>query len=74
MEKDYSVAEKQINIGNKIKQKRNLDARKSLDNYINQLKIHFDLNEEDTIEIIKAAFEARAHNNGLLKKWWQIWR
>ncbi|HIZ27689.1 MAG TPA: hypothetical protein H9673_00665 [Candidatus Adamsella sp.] len=41
---------------------------KSLNNYMEQLKLHFDLSEEEIDLIIKIVSKKR--NN---KKWWQFW-
>lgn len=74
MEKDYLISNKYINKENNcLKIKKIQNAKKSLNNYINQLKIHFDLNDDEIFSIIKALFESKRNNN-LLKKWWQIWK
>jgi len=72
MERDRSIAEKHIDLSSR--QNNRQDARKSLNNYINQLKIHFDLNDEDIIEIVKTIFDNQLQRNDFSKKWWQIWK
>lgn len=52
-----------------IKKKQN--AAKSLNNYLNQLKIHFDLSETETIKVLEAVLRERKSKT-ISKKWWQI--
>ncbi|EKE02018.1 MAG: hypothetical protein ACD_20C00435G0007 [uncultured bacterium] len=71
MGNEYPTAEKQA--GKWVNRKQ--DAGKSLNSYINQLKIHFDLTDEEIRDVIKIVFELHAENdNKFLKKWWQIWK
>lgn len=56
----------------KINNKEN--AQKSLNNYVNQLKLHFDLTNEDIVDIFKVITEYYKINNKNLKKWWHIWK
>ncbi|OGI17008.1 MAG: hypothetical protein A2255_10080 [Candidatus Melainabacteria bacterium RIFOXYA2_FULL_32_9] len=71
MGNDYPIAEKQT-----IKTfNRKQNAKKSLNNYINQLKMHFDLTDDEIIDVIRYIFEQQTRNNSkFLKKWWQIWK
>lgn len=41
---------------------------KSLNNYMEQLKLHFDLSDEEIDLIIKIVSKKRN-----IKKWWQFW-
>jgi len=68
---DYSAAEKQTDYNSK--NKKNQDVKRSLNNYINQLKIHFDLNDEEIFNIVESVQKSRK-NNYCVKKWWQIWK
>jgi hemerythrin-like domain-containing protein len=68
---NYYAAEKQTDYNSKNKKYQ--DVKKSLNNYINQLKIHFDLNDEEIFKIVKSV-EISRRNNFLVKKWWQIWK
>lgn len=71
MGNEYSTTEKQT--GKYFNRKQ--DAQKSLNNYINQLKLHFDLTNEEIKDVIKATFEMQAGDDDkFLKKWWQIWK
>lgn len=49
------------------------DAKRSLNNYINQLKLHFDLNAKDIVEVIEHAYKLNK-NTLSEKKWWHIWK
>lgn len=54
---------------------KNQYVRKYLINYINQLKIHFDLNDQEIIEVVKFTLNLYSQKNeGFIKKWWQIWK
>ncbi len=55
------ITKKYINYREKCK-KRHM-ALKSLCNYINQLKIHFDLNENDIIKILKQILKTKNNDN-----------
>jgi len=68
---DYYAAEKQTDYTSKSK--KNQDVKRSLNNYINQLKIHFDLNDEEIFNVIESVQRSRK-NNCHIKKWWQIWK
>jgi hemerythrin-like domain-containing protein len=67
---DYYAAEKKTD--NNSKSKRNQDVKRSLNNYINQLKIHFDLNDEEMFNIVESVQRSRKNGNHT-KKWWRIW-
>lgn len=47
-------------------------AKKSLNNYINQLELHFELDEEEVISILSAIVKNRKSSSS--KKWWHIFR
>lgn len=49
------------------------DAKKSLNNYIEQLQFHFNLSEDELISVLKNVLKARENINSI-KKWWQIWK
>ncbi len=51
---------------------RTQNAKKSLDSYIDQLELHFDLDEKAVYNILKSTLQTRK-NKKLKKKWWQIW-
>jgi len=57
----------------KIDYKSKNDAKRSLNNYIGQLKIHFELDEDDIIQIMENILKLRK-NERLIKKWWHIWK
>jgi hypothetical protein len=58
---------------NNPESKRKQDAKRSLSNYINQLKLHFDLDAEDLVEVIAHVY--KNNKNGLIeKKWWHLWK
>jgi hypothetical protein len=54
----------------KIHKKKQL-ALKSLNNYLEQLKIHFDLNDEDIVRILKL-YIGKRNNDSFIKKLWHI--
>lgn|GEM_PF-2503715 len=68
---NYYMAEK--NIDNNSKNKKNQEVKKFLNNYINQLKIHFDLNDEEMFNIIESVQHSRKNGNHI-NKWWHIWK
>lgn len=68
---DYYAAEKHTDYN--VKNKRNQDVKKSLNNYINQLKIHFDLNDDEIFNIVESVQKTRK-NSVQKNKWWQIWK
>ncbi|MFA6989953.1 MAG: hypothetical protein WC197_07775 [Candidatus Gastranaerophilaceae bacterium] len=53
--------------------KKKQDAKRSLNNYINQLKLHFDLDAKDIIEVIECVYKNNK-NNVIEKKWWHLWK
>lgn len=72
MSKDNYIKEKSLNFNNSNKKQ---NAKNSLNNYIKQLKIHFDLKEEELTEVIKAVLESQPQNKTkFIKKGWQIWK
>lgn len=68
---EHNTAEKFVysNFENKKQQ----NARKSLENYVKQLKMHFDLNDKDIIKVLETMVKLHK-NNVFCKKWWQIWK
>lgn len=68
---DYSAAEKRLL--KRLEIKKIQEAKRSLNNYVNQLKMHFNLNEEEVVKILHAVL-ALKKGNKLIKKWWQIWK
>lgn len=64
-----SPAQKRSN--NNIPVKKNQNAAKVLNNYMNQLKIHFDLSDRDIVKVLEAALKERRGAN-FIKKWWHL--
>ena len=56
---------------NNVLVKKKQSAAKSLNNYIEQLKIHFDLSDRDTINVLEITLKERRNEN-FIKKWWNI--
>lgn len=69
MNKDFSVEKI---LSNSDAQKKQA-AKKSLNNYVNQLKTHFDLNDTEIIKILDSILKSKKRNI-IIKKWWQIWK
>jgi len=67
----YVSVEKKGGQGSKFDKVQN--AKKSLNNYINQLKLHFDLGDDDLIKVLEFCLKIRKKNN-FVKKWWHIWK
>ena len=61
----------QKRLGNSVLVKKKQNAAKSLNNYIEQLKIHFDLSNDDIIKVLELALKER-RNEIFIKKWWHI--
>lgn len=61
----------QKRLSNNISCKKKQSAARSLNIYIDQLKIHFDLNEKDTIKVLEQALKERRKEN-IIKKLWRI--
>lgn len=55
---DFPVKKKQI-------------ASKALNSYLNQLKIHYDLNDDDVAKILEHSLRERKGNINA-KRWWHI--
>lgn len=55
--------------GNNIKKRQNV--LKSIDNYLCQLKMHFELSDAEMAEILKIVF-SQYKKTISSKKWWQI--
>lgn len=49
------------------------EAKRSLNNYIEQLKFHFGLSNEETVKVVEFVVKYGNFNNPE-KKWWQFWR
>jgi len=64
-----SNVEKQIS--NNFPAKKRQIAAKSLNNYFNQLMLHFDLNNDDLFYVIDISLKEIKNKNNK-KKWWQI--
>lgn len=58
---------------NNILVKKKQNAAKSLNNYMDQLKIHFDLSERDIIKVLELSLKKRKNEN-FIKKWWHIFK
>jgi len=61
----------QKRLGNNILIKKKQNAAKALNNYMEQLKIHFDLNDRDIVKVLELALKERKKGN-FIKKWWHI--
>lgn len=69
MDKNYTAEEGMKKFDNT----KRSDAKRSLSNYVGQLKIHFDLNDREIVNVLEAVLKSR-RNTDFLKKWWHIWR
>jgi len=47
-------------------------SQKSLNNYINQLKLHFDLTDKDIVKVLEFTLDLYKFENNFFKKWWHI--
>ena len=61
----------QKRLGNNVLVKKTQGAAKSLNNYMEQLKIHFDLSDRDIIKVLELALKEK-RNESFIKKWWHI--
>ncbi len=61
----------QKRLSNNFPVKKTQIASKSLNSYLSQLKIHFNLNDEDVVKVLELSLKERK-NNTLMKKWWHI--
>ncbi|MEI7474603.1 MAG: hypothetical protein WCK67_07455 [bacterium] len=68
---DYSAIEKNIDNIDKKTKKRN-EAGRSLNRYIDQLKFHFELTDNDVLSVLNLIIKNRKENSS--KKWWQLWK
>lgn len=59
--------------GNNTIAKKKQNAARSLNNYLDQLKIHFDLNDIDVVKVLELALKERK-NDRFIKKWWHIFK
>ena len=66
---DYFAAEKSSD--KKLKETNLKDVKKSLNNYLNQLKFHFNLSDKDILKILELTIKSRK-NTTQKKKWWQF--
>ncbi|MEI8390591.1 MAG: hypothetical protein WCG23_12005 [bacterium] len=64
-----SPAQKRLFDNVLVKKKQN--ASRSLNNYMEQLKIHFDLNDRDLIKVLEITLKEKRNKN-FIKKWWHI--
>ena len=67
----YVYAEKKAGGNSKVEKFQS--AKKSLNNYVNQLQMHFDLNEDELYDLLVLISKTRK-NNDFEKKWWHIWK
>ena len=65
----YCLTQKYLNQRETCRKRQ--QALKSLYNYINQLKIHFDLNEKDINSLLKHILRIKSKDN-FIKKLWNI--
>lgn len=49
------------------------NALKSLNHYISELQMHFDLSEKELLEIIEKLYKNKKRNT-YIKKWWHLWK
>lgn len=61
----------QKRLGNSVLIKKKQNAAKSLNHYLDQLKIHFDLSDNDLVKVLELALKERRNEN-FIKKWWHI--
>ena len=61
----------QKRICNSVIVKKKQNAAKALNNYMEQLKIHFDLSDNDIIKVLELALKEK-RNGIFIKKWWHI--
>lgn len=66
---EFSAAEHKKN---NSQSKRRFSAKKSLDNYIGQLKFHFELSDSDVIDVLNSVLKNKK-DNSTAKRWWQVW-
>lgn len=69
MRGDFSAAERKVG-GNARKHQ---DVKRLLNNFITQIKLHFDLTDEDIIEVLDSLLKSR-RDKYPQKKWWQLWK
>lgn len=65
---DFSV---QKRLNKKISGSKKQGAVKALNNYLNQLKIHFDFNDRDIITVLESILKEKKHEV-FIKKWWHM--
>lgn len=66
----YLTSEKKSSNNNINKGK---EAQKSLNNYLNQLKFHFELNDDEVLKILESTLKSK-NNKNFIKKLWHIWK
>jgi hypothetical protein len=63
----------QKRLSNSILVKKKQNAAKSLNNYLDQLKFHFELTDIDIAKVLEMALQERK-NQIFVKKWWRIFQ
>ena len=49
------------------------EAKRSLDKYVEQLRFHFELTDEEMFKILETIKKSK-NLNKFKKKWWQFWK
>lgn len=49
------------------------EAKKSMTKYVEQLRFHFDLTDEEIFNILETIKKSKNFNKSK-KKWWQFWK
>ena len=65
---DYSVQHK---LRNNAFARKKQNAVKALNNYLNQIKIHFDFDDKDIVKVLELTLKEKKHEN-FVKKWWHM--
>lgn len=66
---DFSAAEKKEGKS----PRRNQDVKRLLNNFLTQIKLHFDISDEDITQVLESLIRNRK-NKYHQKKWWQFWK
>ena len=69
MDKNYTAEEGMKKFDNN----KRSDAKKSLSNYVGQLKMHFDLSDQELVNVLECVLKSKKNTN-FFKKWWHIWQ
>lgn len=64
----YLSVEKQ-----KVSKNNTQNAQRSIESYISQIKIHFDIDDQEIINILDKILKS-IKNNNTPKKWWRFWK